>query len=308
MALTERDKRALMILCVAAPLIVIFFFGGTLLQIVLPSASAFAQKDKDLRLMYSKMTSFERWQKEMQDKQQALHVKVNADKADNQIDGFVKAMEDLGRRSQVQIVRYTQHERRTKKVAGGTVAYQTMQVDCAAQWPNLATFIKDIEAMTVPVVVDQIVFTKRTITTASSKSGGESRAPDGAPQGPGASPSGAPFPFLGGAPGAPSGPSGPGGKLERVVAGTLQLHIYLFPEGAEPAGGAKSSDKPSGAQSAEEAKDLGGQDNSKNAEEAKTSDEREGTKSAEGAKSSEEHRSSKTSDSRKGPKSGGPKR
>ncbi|MCX7013133.1 MAG: hypothetical protein NTW86_11355 [Candidatus Sumerlaeota bacterium] len=300
MQLTERDKRALMVLCVAAPVILIFsyvfLYGGSPLNLLSPDAKGFAEKESGLRGMYAKMSSFNRWQTELQEKQQALHVKVNPDDADSQIDAFVKAMEDLGRRSQVQILRYTQHERRTKKIGGGTVDYQTMQVDCQAQWPNLATFIKDIEAMTVPVVVDQIVFTKRTLTTGSSKSGGESRAPEGgdrgggdqggAPGGPagaGGGPPGAPFPFPGG------GPGGPGGKMERIVAGTLQLHVYLFPEGAKqalaPTKQALAPTKPAkDAESPEAAKTPEGRESAKQSEGASSADGHRGPRNSEGPK------------------------
>jgi len=161
--LSERDRRALLILSIAAPVVIIVFYGGPLLNSLFSGSTEYQQKLKRFETINGKMRNFDRWQEELETKQNDLHVRINSGSANQQIDSFVKALEDQGQRAKVHISNYRQMQVKVKTVSGGKkVASQTLLVDCMASWPGLITFVKDIESMTVPVVIEQITLTKRT--------------------------------------------------------------------------------------------------------------------------------------------------
>jgi len=160
--LSERDRRALVFLGIAAPVLLIALYVGPQITSLLSGSVEQSQKQSRFHSIYGKMRNFENWQKELEQKQADLHIQVSNTSDDHQVDAFVKAVEDAGRRAKVQISHFRQLPRKLKAVSGSKkVATQTVLIDFVAQWPSLVTFVKEIEGMTVPVVIDQISLTKR---------------------------------------------------------------------------------------------------------------------------------------------------
>ena len=165
MPLSERDKRALLFMVVGIGVIGMVFYGGPLLNSVTAGSEEFTQKKARFTSINLKMKHYEDWRQEIEKRQEDLHVKVNPHSEDRQIDEFTKAMEDLGKRSKVQITSWRPMQRKLLRSSSKSkrVAKQTLLFDCTGEFTNLISFVRAIEGMTMPMVIEQISLSKKMV-------------------------------------------------------------------------------------------------------------------------------------------------
>ena len=148
-----------MLLAVVLPVMALFFFGDKILSTLRADSPEYLQARTKFLPLYSKMTSYDRWSREIEIAQKRLHVKVNAQPADQQKDEFLKKMEDEGIKRQVQISAHRWLPVTKSKKSG--VQKRAFQIDCVATFPNLIEFVKGVEELPVPVVIDEVSLSKR---------------------------------------------------------------------------------------------------------------------------------------------------
>jgi Tfp pilus assembly protein PilO len=166
MALSERDRRALKTLAVAAPVILVVFYGGPLLNSLTAGSTEYSRNEARFLPLYQKMKAYPAWDAEVRKRQKQLRVRINHDPADRQKDAFVKALEDLASKSKVRIYR-PRWLKVTRKSAGARkLAYQ---IDATGSFEDVIKFIQGIEALTVPTVVEEINIAKRTTSSKEKK-------------------------------------------------------------------------------------------------------------------------------------------
>lgn len=211
MRLSQRDKRALILLAIVVPIMTLFFFGDRLMSILRADSPEYVQARSQFMPIYEKMNSFERWRSEVSSSQERLHIKVSTSHADQQKDEFLKTIEDEGLKRKVQI---TGHRwlRVTRSTKSPGVEKRAFQIDCVGNFAGIIDFVKGIEELAVPVVIDEISLSRR--TTGPNPQG---RPGSGGPGGPN----------RGG-----GGPGRGGGQDEHQLKATLQLHLFIFPQGA----------------------------------------------------------------------------
>ncbi len=187
MNLSKQDKRALTVLAIFLVGSVLYFFGDSIVSTLRADSPDYRAAKSRFEPIYSQMNNYFNWSHEIDAAQKRLHVKVNSASPDQQKDEFLKQVEDEGLKRKVQI---TAHRwvRVTRSAKTGGVEKRAFQIDCTANFPNLIEFVKGIEQLTVPVVVDDISLSRIT----GGKQGGE----------------------------------------KQDLKATLQMHIYIFPEGA----------------------------------------------------------------------------
>lgn len=209
MPLTHRDKRALIVLAIVLPVILLFFYGDQILSALRADSSEYVESRARFNPLYQKLKNHERLSREIAAAQKRLHVKVSPVSADQQKDDFLKIIEDEGLKRQIQITghRWLTVTRSTKSPG---VEKRAFQIDCTGQFSNLIEFVKGIEGLTVPVVIDEISLSRRQASAGGPAAGKAS----------------------GGNPGRGGRGGGGGGQgNEAQLKTTLQLHLYMFPEG-----------------------------------------------------------------------------
>ncbi|OPZ22707.1 MAG: hypothetical protein BWZ10_00310 [candidate division BRC1 bacterium ADurb.BinA364] len=159
MAISERDRRALIVLVVASAAIGIFAYGPDLAKTYLGGNEALAGQDARFRSIYGKMKYYQTWAREIEHLQEKLHVKATYESEERQKDAFVKAIEDLGLRTKVAISQVRPLPLRAS--AAGGVKKRAYLLTCTASFPNFISFIKGLEELTIPTLVDSINLTKR---------------------------------------------------------------------------------------------------------------------------------------------------
>lgn len=182
MALTQRDRRALMILGIAAPILAVVFYGEAMISALGADSPEYRQANARFDAVYGSMKKFDLWSSQAAALQKKLHVEVNPVSADEQKDSFLKALEDQGLKREVKITAHRWLV--TRGAARSEIQRRAFQIDCSGKFPNLIEFVRGIEEMTIPVVIDEISLSRL---------------------------------------------SGKGN--EQQLKATLQLHIYVFPEG-----------------------------------------------------------------------------
>jgi hypothetical protein len=164
MAMTTQDKRALKILASFVAIFLAVFWGGPLLDALSAGSAEFEEREAEFLPLKRKLDRCQSWHVKVQKLQKDLQVEVSKEAKDKQKDEFVKAIENLCAKSQVKYSRMRPRDIRSSTKEKNMKAFQ---LDCAAPFPNLIKFVKGIEELTVPVVIDKITLSE----AAKSKQG-----------------------------------------------------------------------------------------------------------------------------------------
>ncbi len=157
MAMTDRDKKALKILGAFIAAYIVLFWGGPLVDALSAGSEEFEEKQAQFEPLKKKLDKCESWHVKVQKLQKETRVEISTESKDKQKDDFVKAIENLCGKSGV---KYSRMRPRDIRSASKEKRMKAFQFDCAAPFPNLVKFVKGIEELTLPVVIDKMTFSE----------------------------------------------------------------------------------------------------------------------------------------------------
>ncbi len=155
--MTNRDKRALQILAAFLVVYAVVFWGGPLVAALSAGSAEFEEKQAKFLPLKRKLDKCQSWHVKVQKLQKDLQVDVSEEPKDKQKDDFVKAIENLCAKSKV---KYSRMRPRDIRSSTKEKRMRAFQLDCAAAFPNIVKFVKGIEELTVPVVIDKITLSE----------------------------------------------------------------------------------------------------------------------------------------------------